>query len=610
MKWRFLILCFFLFLAACRESRDPVLTGNFFTAKSPSSQDTLSQFSQGSRAALLSCLESGEAAKRLPAILEDYQNPFQLQVFSNGEKIYQGISPGGSLAESLKLQNHEACNRLKEKKFLKSRADATQSQYQLAYEFRPLTRKAFFRNRQRLRYSWGLWGVFLHEEKGTARWYWPSGFLENNDDFRSLFEKICGRGTNSSECLARWEGKLFTFETLSFLSLPSPPFFQTLYRLAPLVSIEAVTGNELSTRLKLMKNWYLNNMEPNGKMTYLYRTNVDRKSRTHNNMIRQFMTTLALFRLGNYLQDSELLTAAEKNLEYNLNTFMKVEEGKNIAYIYFRKKAKLGAAAFALMSLLESKTHPQRDKLISYFLNFILKLHQPDGSFKTFYLPVSRNDNHNFYPGEAMLALMTVYESNPVKYQNILQVIGSAFNHYREYFRNKPNPAFVPWQTMALYRYYQIRKNPEVAQFIFEMNDFLIEIQNTPASIKTPELDSMGRFFDPKKRQYGPPHASSTAIYSEGLVDAYQLAMDRKDAKRRHDYGYAIKWGLRSLMQLQYTPDNTYYLPNKKATVGAVHTTVTNGNIRVDNTQHSTMAFLNFLSLPDRGESILGKQAD
>ncbi|MDX1385984.1 MAG: hypothetical protein R3257_00235, partial [bacterium] len=522
---------------------------------------------------------------------------------------YQGNSEGGDLKAALKRQNQRVCEQIREKNILKNRLEKSQSQYQLAYDFKPMTRESYRHDRRRLQYSWGLWGVYLQTEKG-GRWFWPSDFLENNIRFQVLFEKICGKGTNPSQCLEKWKGKIYTFETVDFLSIPTPPYFRNIYRLAPLIPIQEVNRKELLVRLKLMRDWYLNNMEPSGKMTYLYRSNVDRKSRTHNNMIRQFMTTLALFRLGNYLQDPALLQAAEKNLEYNLNTFMKVEEDKKIAYIYFRKKAKLGAAAFALMSVLESKSHPQREKLISYFLNFIIGLQQPNGSFKTFYLPVARNDNHNFYPGEAMLALMTLYETNTKKYSHIPEVIRRAFGHYRKFFRNKPNPAFVPWQTMALYRYYQLKKDPEVAKFILEMNDFLIEIQNTPKSVKTPEKDSMGRFFDPKKRQYGPPHASSTAIYSEGLVDAYRLAQDLKDSQRSQDYAYAIKWGLRSLLQLQYTLDNTYYLPNKRATVGALHTTVTNGNTRVDNTQHSTMAILNFFSLPDQGASILGTQSD
>lgn len=376
-------------------------------------------------------------------------------------------------------------------------------------------------------------------------------------------------------------------------------------RMTPVVPIERVQAGEVVERLSKMRNWFLQNLKASGEMTYQYRVGENKRSQADNNMIRQFMATLALFRLADDLNDGALRAEAEKNLDFNLKHYMKLDEEKKIAYIYSGGKVKLGAAAFALMALLESKQQPERDKLIGYFKNFILSMQEETGAFRTFYIPHGRNDNQNFYPGEALLALMTLYQSDPVQYRDLLNPVRMAFLYYRNFFRKEPNPAFVPWHTMAWYRYYQARPSPEIAQFIFEINDFLIGIQNTPDSVKTPWPDAMGRFYDPTRKQYGPPHASSTAVYVEGLVDALRLAEQLGDKTHQEKYSYAIRWGLRSLFQLQYGEETLVWIADKTAASGGIRTTETNADIRVDNTQHAAMAFLNVLSLPNQGEAVL-----
>lgn len=602
MKLRLCILLLTGLALACSRPHEPMIQGEFFTqTHAPDAPSLKTLFGRWSRL----MAPKGSASEPFPKTPESWNNknnPFMIRLWQNGKSVARVYAPGGNLPGFLQRAERSAWKAFKKK--ASPLGGRNFFQWSLAYDFKPLNEKTFSGRNRELRDRWGLWGwVLVDGEK--SRWIYPSDYLSENWKYRVFYEKVCGRGKRPIECVATWEGKAYTFEVLDYISRFDPPYYHQLERLSPVVPITAVNDQGIQGRLALMREWYLKNMSPTGRMTYLYRPSSNRISKRHNNMIRQWMTTLAMFRLAKYRSDPVLLAAAEKNLLYNIKEYLKREPDKQLAYVYFRKKAKLGSAAFALMSVLESEKVPERDKLIKELTNFILHLHQDDGSFKTFYLPKKRNDNQNFYPGEALLALMTLYESNPEKYQSLLKVVGSSFKYYRDYFRRNSNPAFVPWHTMALYRYYQVSKNPEVAKFIFEMNDFLIEIQNTPASVKTPQPDTMGRFYDPKKRKYGPPHASSTAIYTEGLSDAYRLTKELGDQKRAKKYAYGVHWGLRSLFQLQYTPDNTFFVENLPAVLGALHTTVTNSNIRVDNTQHSTMAFLNFLATPKSGQTLL-----
>jgi len=65
----------------------------------------------------------------------------------------------------------------------------------------------------------------------------------------------------------------------------------------------------------------------------------------------------------------------------------------------------------------------------------------------------------------------------------------------------------------------------------FEMNDWLLQMQQWEGLAYE---DMKGRFFNPNK-PFGPPHASSTAVYLEGLIDAYTLAKEVGD--QRSSYG-------------------------------------------------------------------------
>jgi len=56
-----------------------------------------------------------------------------------------------------------------------------------------------------------------------------------------------------------------------------------------------------------------------------------------------------------------------------------------------------------------------------------------------------------------------------------LNSVHKAFPYYRKYWRGNKNTAFVPWHTQAYLIFYNYTKNERVAEFVFEMNDWLID---------------------------------------------------------------------------------------------------------------------------------------
>ena len=128
------------------------------------------------------------------------------------------------------------------------------------------------------------------------------------------------------------------------------------------------------------------------------------------------------------------------------------------------------------------------------------------------------------------------------------------------------------------------------------MNDWLIEkLQSIEEQEGYDYPDFAGRFYYPKGG-YGPPHASATGVYLEGLADAWALAKAVNDTKRQEAYRQAIIKGIRHAMQLEFADDiDMFYIANKQAAAGGLRSRVYNNEIRMDNIQHNLLALIKIL---------------
>jgi hypothetical protein len=133
----------------------------------------------------------------------------------------------------------------------------------------------------------------------------------------------------------------------------------------------------------------------------------------------------------------------------------------------------------------------------------------------------------------------------------------------------------------------------EMADFIFEMNDWLLPVQQWESA---PHADCRGRFHDPH-RPFGPPHASSTGVYIEGLIDAFRLARELGENVRAERYRIAILRGLRSIAQLTFKDEwDMYYVARRDLLRGGVRSAEYDNSVRVDNVQHNLMAIMKIVA--------------
>jgi hypothetical protein len=316
--------------------------------------------------------------------------------------------------------------------------------------------------------------------------------------------------------------------------------------------------------------------------------------------------------------DQAVFDLVEKNIDYNIEHFFHFErervrvtvpEGEPVpaevlGVIEYRNKTKLGGVALAGMAMW---LHPKRDKWaqeIQGLRNIVDHLWHEDGSFTSFYKG-SKEEYFNFYPGEAMLWWATIYAET--KDPELLAKYKKSFYYHRAWHlepKNR-NPAFVPWHLQADYAMWKALGDDEaefkadLAEFCFEIATWLVDNMQQWDEGEWLYPDEKGRFYAPEAR-FGVPHASSTGVYLEGLIDAWQLARDLGKDDKREFYRVAMLRGVRSMMQLQFVDDvDMYYVSKRRFVEGGIRTTVFDNRIRCDNVQHPLMGIIKIVRMFD-----------
>jgi aspartyl/asparaginyl beta-hydroxylase (cupin superfamily) len=350
-----------------------------------------------------------------------------------------------------------------------------------------------------------------------------------------------------------------------------------------LVPLEEITLASVTRLQELLSDYLIRSVQADGRMIYLYHPSRGSEDQNRNNAIRQWMATRSLIRVWRQRGTSELLQTVRKNIDYNLKS-MYVDDGE-LGLILEASKVKLGSIALAALALTESPFADEFGPILDRLARTVDFLWGQDGGFRTFYRPEGRNDCQNFYPGEALL--FWAKRIAATRDATLVARFQRSFTYYRAWHLENRNPAFIPWHTQAYCVVWELTRESELADAVFAMNDWLLGVQQWETA---PHPDCQGQFHDPS-RPFGPPHASSTAVYLEGLADAVALGRAVGEHDRVDRYRTAIRRGLRSLSQLTFKDDvDMFYISKREAVRGGVRTSEYDNAIRIDNVQHSLTA--------------------
>jgi hypothetical protein len=326
-------------------------------------------------------------------------------------------------------------------------------------------------------------------------------------------------------------------------------------------------GPQLSA-LKDGGQWFLNNAIEGAFLHYEY----DPRSKEWSddrNEIREVASLWAITELYDFLEDERYLELEEQGFDYFEESFIAADDGDYHYLDTGLELPNLGSSSFVLMALLNSD-HPERDYLAQQFADGIVQLQRSDGKISTYYFE-NRNSNQDYYPGEALLAMMEMYKET--KDSTYLAVVEQGFDYYSDYWREERPTAMVPWHTQAYYEYYQVDPNDEMAEFVFEMNDYLIEKYS----------DDYCADFN-----FG---SISTAVHMEGMAKAYALAKDRRDTGRSACYKQFVLEGMDHIIELQY-PFGGVKVEETDPGFGGFATKRNLPTMRVDQNQHAVMAII------------------
>lgn len=426
-----------------------------------------------------------------------------------------------------------------------------------------------------------------HTKTKASRSTCPTQAIADNLSFKTMLQDFGKEQKLSPEAVVD-EVEAEKYDAYQWLVRLDQKKLLRMFRGNEVVKADSVNAQTVKQLADGMTTWMKNQVQPDGRMVYMYFPSRGDESRD-NNMIRQFMATLCLQRIARRENTDEARELALRNLRYNFSKFYLVDGDNGLIDEYGKRK--LGGIALAALAIVESPYRAEFAAQEAALRRTVESMQLPDGSFRTFY-GTDRNDNQNFYPGEALLLWATLLNEDPSN-TALAQRFQNAFTYYRTWHRENRNPAFIPWHTQAYFSVWKRTKDEGLRDFMFEMNDFLSDFQQWD---KAPYRDLRGRFYDPDRKSFGPPHASSTGVYLEGLTDARMLARMAGDKEREQRYNTTIKRALRSLMQLQFVNDvDTFYISKKPRVLGGVRTNEYDNAIRVDNVQHSLMGLQKLL---------------
>ena len=428
--------------------------------------------------------------------------------------------------------------------------------------------------------------------RGKVVRFAPTRMIASNLSFQRTIESFLEqKGVSFDEFSADGQAALIFSPAVPAAGYSKKGGPVTLFRGSTLVEPMPYT---MSDRAEALANgigqWFMRNMSADGSLPYKYWPSQGKKSPA-DNAIRRFLGTLSLARLGALQENQAMCDAAQRNLRFNLNRYFK-DIGGGHGAIVEGNVAKLGAAALAGLAIMDSPGREEFSRELTMLAAGIESLVDDKLGFRTFFFPAERDgDNWNFYSGEALLFWAEAVRRG-MSFAPSVERCAAVSRCCRKIHFKKRNPAFVPWHTQACTSLFAHSGRREFAKFVFEINDWLLPMQQWDDL--PPDLP--GRFYNPGRPDYGPPHAASTGAYMEGLADATALARALGDPTRLSAYEQALQRGLRSLRQLQFRDQHdTYYISKKNRVLGALRTETYDNAIRVDSAAHALLAAIKIL---------------
>ena len=293
---------------------------------------------------------------------------------------------------------------------------------------------------------------------------------------------------------------------------------------------------------------------------------------------RQAHGAWVLARTHKLFGDDELRNAASSVID-NLIAHA-VREGEDIWLRHDDETPSVAEISFLLLALSNLSENDSRRSLMNDLAATLWRcIELPHGRITTH---LSADEPHpdafqDYFPGEVLLALAFACEENASEIDP--ERLRRSFQYYRHRFRYKRHFGQVAWLLQAFSKWWQVTRESEFADLVFEIADWLLEYQQ----------DKTGAFIN--HHQPDTP-GYTTAVYLEGIGATLAVA----DGQRREAYFNAFTRGFGFLDRLIIQERDGWMLPNPDFALGGLRQGIHYSEIRTDFVQHSLSAILEFAS--------------
>lgn len=370
-------------------------------------------------------------------------------------------------------------------------------------------------------------------------------------------------------------------------------YFRGLARLTP----DQLDHDLLMARLRLIGEWYRNNMRPDGQVTYEFSPSNRVEYDAKRTMVRSTMAVWVLNRLAEFLADDSLKELGWTGIETYLERYFQItksrEAGRIVPSPVPLKNGNLvenryTVASFIAGAIMERSDWKAHAADVELLMTYAMSKQRPDGIMWTQFA-----QSQYFMPGQLWLIVSyAASKTGDARYLAFFDTLLAAYGPALDGQMALAPPMWVPyapaWYTQPLAHRYLEAPDDRLRDLVFAINDRVVRHHRHNADNQR-HYDYDGA-MTPKRGYYG--NNSVTAASLESLADAAIVAKKAGDEERFARYQTAIRHITTYLLRLQFTPENAYWVRDKQRVIGGFKTDLVNQRVWMDNVWHLTSAFI------------------
>ncbi len=327
--------------------------------------------------------------------------------------------------------------------------------------------------------------------------------------------------------------------------------------------------------------YFKRTVDKNGRFVYLY-SPITGKAGSSYNILRHAGSVYSMLELYEVTKDKELLATAKRGIEYLKRQARYCKNSSNKSLCIIEKDLfKLGSNGLAAVAIAKyqkiTEDNTYNNLLLALGAGMLERLEQ-NGNFRVHKEVYSTGQvlgfRSSFYPGEAILGLLRIYELNKDKkwLEAVIRAANYRINSDPDYAIEKRDHWFL-YCLNDLYRY---RKDDIYLTHGFKIADYISRNQLS----KQEYQDQNGAYFRSDSVTFN-------ATKSEAVCTAYKLAKDFGYTDNQHRYKNALIKSIMFQLQFQLGPELSMYFDKPGFALGGFYKGIGKYNVRNDYVQHN-----------------------